>query len=320
MRKLEVEELEYRLVPSSAGPAWDAAPAGACAPGPAPALAVVRFAPPAAGATYAAPAGPVEAAEGSAATVSFAMVFLQESVNPDPGAATAPSPPTVAVGAGGDLPQTGAGAAKGSDSTGQAAPQAATAPSAPAGSSPRPVVVLTQAVVAPAAGRPSPPPRAPLGVQLAVFLAPVAVSGPVAHGPLVGGGGSEQAVESPSGQWTGAWLLPPRTGTVSEGAAWSGGQAGQGPGLPAVPPGDVLAALPPTNLSGLEVALKQFLDGLGHCDACPAGDDAAAGWYPLVVAGVAAAAAGEVARRRLRYTAIVPALVMDAPYRTPGTS
>jgi hypothetical protein len=93
--------------------------------------------------------------------------------------------------------------------------------------------------------------------------------------------------------------------------ASSGEKAEQGPGLPVPPPGEVLAALPPANLSALEHALKRFLAKLSQGDPCPPGGRAGAGWYTWVVAGVAAAAASEIARRQLRHSAAAPALEMN---------
>jgi hypothetical protein len=81
--------------------------------------------------------------------------------------------------------------------------------------------------------------------------------------------------------------------------------------VPTLPPGDVLTALPPVDLSALEIALKQFLAGLEQTESRQPWDDAGAGWYPWVVAAAAAALAGDVARRRLRQTSVAPALQFD---------
>jgi hypothetical protein len=101
---------------------------------------------------------------------------------------------------------------------------------------------------------------------------------------------------------------------MSEGAPLSGDPTGQGPDLPALPPGDVLTALPAGNVSDLETALMEFLAGLGKADSGQSGDGGWTWLYPWVVTGVAAAVAGEVARRRLRQTAAAALHIDGIPH------
>jgi hypothetical protein len=82
------------------------------------------------------------------------------------------------------------------------------------------------------------------------------------------------------------------------------------------PPGPgVLPFLPPVPLAAVERALRQFLDQLEQVRQSLDGDRGESGLWPWIVAGAAAGAACEIARRQLRQPAGVPALPGD---RLPG--
>jgi hypothetical protein len=294
MRKVELEELESRLVPSSIDLRFHSAFLQACAPGGPQEQVVLRWALAGAGPGYADLAGRVGQAGSSAATGSPGNLSPQVSADPDPDAAPSSLSAATAAWVRGEFPP--------------ASPD----PPEPAGSNPLPVAPLTQTVAVSPGQPPSRPSPAPLEVHLAVLLCPAPGPARGVCGPPAGVGGAERAVGRAPVPWLVTSHLPvAKPGTCPQGGASSGEPAGQGPDLPTLPPGDVLTTLPPVDLSVLEIALKQFLAGLGQTESCQPWDDTGAGWYSWVVAGVAAAVAGEVARRRLRQTSLAPAWQFD---------
>jgi hypothetical protein len=79
----------------------------------------------------------------------------------------------------------------------------------------------------------------------------------------------------------------------------------------------VLAVLPPLDVAALERGMQRFLDQVGQWCRPLVGNGDGAGLYFWVVAGAAAAAACEIARRQLKRTALVPAAAGDRAAGTP---
>jgi hypothetical protein len=134
---------------------------------------------------------------------------------------------------------------------------------------------------------------------------PALVSGLAAAGPPVGGGREVLALDYLPGL-----LLPlsplPRTGPSPMNTPDGTGTA-KGPGEEPSQVSDVLTALAPGDLSALERGLLHFLERLGPAGSRPAGDREGTTLYPWVVAGAAAVAACEIARRQLRRSVAEPA-------------
>jgi hypothetical protein len=95
---------------------------------------------------------------------------------------------------------------------------------------------------------------------------------------------------------------PPSPGAAAAPTAVApdGGRAEEGPVLPPPQVPGVLTALPPFNLSALELGLQQFLEQLEGMGQRLTGHGEGTGLRLWLVAGGAAAAACEIARRHLR--------------------
>jgi hypothetical protein len=103
-------------------------------------------------------------------------------------------------------------------------------------------------------------------------------------------------------------------------AAGDGGEAGQGPAVPAPAFAGVLTALPPGDLSALELGVQQFLHQLEHLGQRLADPEHGTDLWPWVVAAVAAGAAGAIARRQWRRPATESAPELNPiPGSPPGS-
>jgi hypothetical protein len=162
-------------------------------------------------------------------------------------------------------------------------------------------VASAEPVAGTPAGRPNlqPPPALDSLVAAVGFL--VDVQGLAAARPPVG------AVREGEGLSYGPDPLLRRYQPPSPGAAAAptagvpdGGRAEEGPVLPPPQVSGVLTALPPFNLSALELGLQRFLEQLEGMGQRLTGPGEGTGLRLWLVAGGAAAAACEIARRQLR--------------------
>jgi hypothetical protein len=121
----------------------------------------------------------------------------------------------------------------------------------------------------------------------------------------VGSPGGGQGLVSPQGPSPVAPFPTPRSDAPPE-AVEPGGPSGRGTAPPPQEAG-ALSALPPFDLSALELGVQQFIERLERTGRPPAGGPDGAGPYLWLAAAAAAAAACELARRQLGRPARRPA-------------
>ena len=129
-----------------------------------------------------------------------------------------------------------------------------------------------------------------------------------------GGGGLPALVQSLASKRSPSYTVPVKEGAsgVPGVLAEEGGRGDSGFGaaaaikqekgsvLPSPQVSELLAVLPPADLSGLEVGIQEFLKGLERLTPYLAGDAGGTRLWPWIVALAAAATACEIARRELR--------------------
>jgi hypothetical protein len=212
---------------------------------------------------------------------------------------------------GAGLPGAGLDAAGGAETARTEAGPTLPAPPEPADGSSGADVASAEAVAGTPSGRPNVQPLPALESLVAAVGLCVEVQGPPAARPPVG------TVREGEGLFYGPDPLVRRYQLSSPGAATTpaaappeGGQAGEGPVPPSPQVSGLLTALPPFDLSALELGMQQFLEELEGMGRRLARHPGAAGLCLWIVAGGTAAVACEIARRQLRPPADGPAVAL----------